>query len=1130
MEYVQGNIRLSATDVANHLSCKHLTALNLLLAKGAIAAPDWANPDLKVLQQLGLEHEKAYVQHLRDKGFSVEDIAQGPNSQETTIVAMKNGIHVIVQATLDGGEWLGRADVLLRVEKPSALGTWSYEAVDCKLSRTTKAETILQLCFYSELLTGIQGREPERLHVVRPHVEYEPESFRVTQFSAYYRYVKGSLKQTVDNGKAATYPEVVPHCDVCRWWKHCDQQLRKDDSLSFVHGASRLQRKELAVQNIITLRALAELPLPIPFKPSKGGLGGLKRIREQARIQLEARISSQPKWEQLPLETGRGLYNLPAPTPGDIFFDFEGDPYTGDGGIEYLCGVLSAAEEGNPTYESKWALDRSSEKAVFGWFIDLVIERLSKYPDMHIFHFGSYEPSAVKRLVLRYATKELEVDRLLRGEVFVDLHKIFKAAILAGVEQYSLKDLEQFCGYRRKVPLADARTALHTVQHLLQLGATSSLSAPIAEIVAGYNEDDCRSTKQLRDWLETIRQNEINAGKAIDRPGKADGSPNENGVIHHKRVAELFDAFTRDIPLDPEDRNQEQKALWSLAHLLDWYRREDKVKWWEFFYLADMAEDDLYLERSAISGMSFASRLPKGPKERTPTDQYKYPPQECSIRSGDKLFTQDGEKFGDVVSIDPLAGSVTIKKPMKGTDLHPTCVFSHADFPTTDQAEAILKLGEWTLKNGIDQPGEYRAARDLLLRNPPRLKDGVTIEATDLSMQSICEIGLALDHSTLPIQGPPGSGKTFTAANMICALVQAGKRVGITAISHKVIRKLLDDVVKIANQNAMNGIRCGHRNKTSSSSGPVLEFANNDETLQALQAGTANVLGATSFVWSKAAFIGAVDVLVVDEAGQMALAGVLACSASTQSIILLGDPQQLEQPTRGSHPEGSDVSALGHVLEHSKTIDPKLGLFLAQTRRLHPDLCKFTSEVFYENRLVSHAGLERQRIDADEPFVGAGLWVIPVKHSGNQSHSDEEIEAIVSLVNSLTATGRMWTDGSGSQHPLSLDKILIVAPFNDQVNRLIQRLPAAQIGTVDRFQGQEGAVVIYSMTASSSEDAPRGMEFLYDLNRFNVATSRARCACIVVASPRLFEPDCRTPRQVELANSLCRYVELGKTV
>jgi uncharacterized protein len=270
--------------------------------------------------------------------------------------------------------------------------------------------------------------------------------------------------------------------------------------------------------------------------------------------------------------------------------------------------------------------------------------------------------------------------------------------------------------------------------------------------------------------------------------------------------------------------------------------------------------------------------------------------------------------------------------------------------------------------------------------------------------------------------------------------------------------------------------------------------------------------------------------LVVDEAGQMALAGVLACARAAQSIILLGDPQQLEQPSQGSHPEGSDVSALGHVLGQQKTITSKQGIFLAQTRRLHPEVCKFTSEMFYESRLSSHAGLENQQINPGGSVSGAGLWLAPVEHSGNQSHSLEEIKAVQQIVAHLTKPGQTWTSADGSTFPLSLDRILIVAPFNDQVNRLSQSLPNAQVGTVDRFQGQEGVVVIYSMTASSAEDAPRGMEFLYDLNRFNVATSRARCACIVVASPRLFEPDCRTPRQIELANSLCRYVELGKTV
>lgn len=759
MEYVQGNIRLSATDVANHLSCKHLTTLNLLLAKGAVSAPDWAYPDLKVLQQLGLDHEKAYVDNLRSKGLSIVDIPQDANSRDATLDAMKKGFQVIVQATLANGDWLGRADVLVRVDQPSALGGWSYEVVDCKLSRTTKAEAILQLCFYSELLTDVQEHEPEMFHVIRPHTAYEPESHRFSQYAAYYRYVKQAIKHAVDNANGKTYPEVVPHCDICRWWKHCDQQLRKDDSLSLVHGASRLQRKELASHSVVTLKALAELPYPMPFKPKKGGIAGFNRIHEQARIQLEARTANQPKWEKLPFVVGEGLCRLPAPTQGDLFFDFEGDPFTGPGGIEYLFGVLGLTDTGSLAYEGKWAFDRAAEKAAFEWFIDFVIGRLSKWPDLHIYHFGTYEPSAIKRLVLRYATKEMEVDQLLRGDAFVDLHKIFKEAILAGVEEYSLKVLEQFNGYQRKIPLASAKVARRLLEHALQLNLVSKLDTQTNTIVEGYNEDDCQSTKLLRDWLEQVRENEIKAGQKIDRPPKVDGAPKEAGVLHHKRVVVLFDALTRDIPVDPERRTQQQNALWLLAHILDWYRRENKVKWWGFFRLTELNEDDLHLDRTAIAGMSFVVRLPKASgRERSATDQYSYPPQECSIHEGDTLYTQDGEKFGEVISIDPLAGTVSIKKVTAVTNFHPSCVFEHAEFPTNEQADAILRLGDWVLKNGIDAPGEYRAARDLLLRNAPRLKSGKSIQHGELSMQSICEISVALDHSMLPVQGPPGSG------------------------------------------------------------------------------------------------------------------------------------------------------------------------------------------------------------------------------------------------------------------------------------------------------------------------------------------------------------------------------------
>jgi len=270
----------------------------------------------------------------------------------------------------------------------------------------------------------------------------------------------------------------------------------------------------------------------------------------------------------------------------------------------------------------------------------------------------------------------------------------------------------------------------------------------------------------------------------------------------------------------------------------------------------------------------------------------------------------------------------------------------------------------------------------------------------------------------------------------------------------------------------------------------------------------------------------------VDEAGQMPLADVLAVSRAADSLVLLGDPAQLDQPQQGSHPDGVAVSALQHILrEEGRTMTEDRGLFLSETWRLHPQICKFTSEVFYENKLTSRPGLDRQALFGESPFVGAGLWFAPVGHEGNQNSSEEEIETVARIVESLLESRTQWADSDGSLHTLELQDVLVVAPYNAQVSDLLARLPmGARVGTVDKFQGQQAPIVIYSMTTSSPEDAPRGMEFLYSLNRLNVATSRARCASILVATERLLEAECRTPRQMKLANALCRYVELAQTV
>lgn len=1135
MRIWQGATLLSATDLANHLSCSHLTALNLRLAKGEAPEPSWENPHLRVLQQRGLAHEKSYIENLRAQGLTVSDLSQEPEARSAaaTWAAMTAGVQAIVQASLCDGHWRGRADVLLRVERPGRVGRWSYEVVDCKLALETKAETILQLCLYSDLLSQLQGSETEFFHVIRPQVGFVPESYRFSRFAAYYRLVKESLEHAVNGLRAETYPEPVSHCEICRWWKECDTQRRRDDHLCFVAGVSRLQRKELASQGVSTLEALAQVPLPLPFRPARGATEGYTRIREQARVQLEARTEARLKYELLATEPGKGLFRLPTPSPGDIFLDFEGDPFAGEGGLEYLFGVVMTNDAGNFEYQARWALNREEERAAFEWFIDMILERMARFADLHIYHFGSYEQGAIKRLMLRYATREEEVDRLLRGKVMVDLHTITKQTVRASVEQYALKEIEKFCDYRRHVPLPDANQARHFIEHQLELNVSPELTEETRGIVEGYNEDDCRATEGLRRWLEGIRAGIIESGREIPRPQVEDAAASEEVTAHQQRVAALFDALTRDLPAEPSARNREQSARWLLAHALDWHRREDKVKWWEFFRMKELSEEELYDEKTAVAGLSLRQRMPKmSPKERVPIDQYTYPAQECSIGPRDTLYTQDELKFGEIVAADPAALTIDVKKPLKLDGFHPTAVFAHTFFSTVEQSNSILRVAEWIVANGMNDPGEYRAARDLLLAYPPRLRAEQlpTADATKNVVQTACRIVLALDNSVFAIQGPPGAGKTFTGARMICQLIAHGEKVGITAVSHNVIRKLLDEIVEAARDMNFAGARCAHRKDGANHcSAPIREIGTNDDALHALQGGEVNVLGATPFLWCREEFRNSVHVLFVDEAGQMALANVLACAPAGRNLVLLGDPQQLEQPQKGSHPEGSDISALAHILGGRPTISEQQGLFLPETWRLHPSICHFTSELFYEGRLGSFRDLQRQCIQAAPPFSGAGLWFVPVVHASNQGHSVEEIECIAAIVELLTTDGATWTDRDNNHRPLTLDEILIVAPYNDQVNRLLQRLPGAKVGTVDKFQGQQAAVVIYSMTTSTPEDAPRGMEFLYNMNRFNVATSRARCACIVVGSPRLFSPECRTPRQMELANVLCRYAEMSQT-
>ena len=1130
MRRLPDGYELSAIDLVNHLGCHHVTQLDIAVANGALAPPQWRDPDLAILQERGLELEAAYLEHLRQQGsqVAVPGSDEDRSSLDRTVAAMRDGVDVIYQASLGSGSWQGRADFLCRVDRPSQLGPWSYEVLDTKLARETRAGTILQLCLYSHMVSDIQGILPELMHVATPGSGLERITYRVQDFLAYHRFIQRRLEAAIGpaTGRAETYPEPVPLCDTCRWWSTCDRRRREDDHLCLVAGISRLQIKEIRSWSVGTLTGLGELPLPLPHRPERGALETYHRVREQARVQLDGRRTGAPVHELLPLAEGQGLYRLPEPSPGDIFLDIESDPYVGVGGLEYLFGWTAGSRD-QPVSFSRWALDPAAEKAAFEAFIDFAMASWERHPDLHIYHFAPYEPAALKRLMGRHATREEELDRLLRAKRFVDLYAVARQALRASVERYSLKDLEVFYGFQRKVALPAAALALRALNHSLELGRPESLSPDTRATVATYNRDDCVSAMGLRDWLEQLRHSLVQEGRTIPRPPLEEGAPSEAVDERQQRIRELYARLAGDVPPDPGDRDEGQQARWLLANLLDWHRREKKAAWWEYFRLCALPPEELLEERAGLAGLEFAGRV--GTAGRSVIDRYRFPPQESEIRARDELCDNDGNAFGKVGAIDATACTVDIRKGPSIAETHCGAVFKHTIVSDGVKRDALMRLGQWVAEYGIDGPGEFRAARDLLLRSLPRL--GAEVVGGNGALAGARGWVESLDHSVLPIQGPPGAGKTHIGASMITGLVRANKRVGIVALSHKVIRNLLEKVLEIA-KSERTAVRCLQKvsEEPDDPHPAIVEVKDNKDVDAALRSCSVDVVAGTAWLWAREELFESVDVLFVDEAGQLALVDVLAVSQAARSLVLLGDPQQLRQPQQGSHPDGTDVSALEHLLGEHKTMPPERGLFLDQTWRMHPAICAFISEQFYEGRLHSRPNLERQVLDGPTPFAGAGLWFVAARHDGNRNSAPEEVERIAALVTDLTAGGVHWTDHCGDRRALGLADILIIAPYNAQVAALTARLPGARIGTVDKFQGQEAPVVIFSLTTSTPEDAPRGMDFLYSLNRLNVAASRARTACILVGNPKLFEPECRSPAQMRLANGFCRFLELAERI
>jgi predicted RecB family nuclease len=1124
MRKIGGSFELTATDLVGYLNCRHLSELDRAVAEGRLAKPKVFDPLLQILWERGAAHERDYIDYLTQAGLDVvriDGVGLGEVAIFETLAAMQNGAAVVAQGALAHHSWGGRADILRRVERPSAFGDWSYEALDTKLARETKAGAVLQLCLYSDLLAQTQGLAPEYMYVVAPWSDFQPRGYRFADYAAYFRKVKRGLVATLQEVEGeGSYPDPKVHCDICRWCKACEKRRRDDDHLCLVAGISKVQINELKQRGIATMKTLSGIQLPLAWRPDRGSVDSYNRICEQARLQVEARETGERQHIVLPPTVGFGLTRLPEPSSADIFLDLEGDPFVGEHGLEYLFGYRFNNENGQPVYKGEWAFTRTEEKRAFENFVDFVMARWEANPTLHIYHYAPYEPAAMKRLMGRYATREEEIDRMLRANLFVDLFQLMRHAIRASVESYSIKQLEPFYGFERKTELADANIALANLQANLELDDVPSISDETKGVVLSYNKDDCDAAAALRNWLEGLRTQLIADGANVPRPQPGDGAPNEKITDWLIRIKALFEKLTAGIPADPQERTKEQQALWILANILDWHRREEKAVWWELFRLSDLSAEDLLDEPAGLSGLTFIQDA--GGTAKAPIHRYSFPPQETQLRGGEELRNLGGEKLGTIEAMSLTYRTVDIKKRQDSADIHPPAVFAHKFIDAQVKKDALVRIGDYVAEHGLTGDGPYWAARDLLLRETPRVGGQPLHRRGETTVEAAVRLCEHLEGGILPIQGPPGAGKTFTGARMICELVRRGKTVGVTANSHKVIRNLLDAVIEAADKHGVD-LHCCHKADEWEEPQHRLSFAKGNEDLLADLGHGVSVGGGTAWLWSRPDARGSLDVLFVDEAAQMSLADVLAVSQAARTLVLIGDPQQLDQPTQCSHPDGTSLSALHHILDGEQTIPRDKGLFLEETWRLHPDICAFTSELFYEDELRSHPGLEKQTIKGSGPLSGSGLRYLPIAHSGNQNSSPEEAQGIATLVNGVLQSKAVWVDRDGDEKPVTLDDIVIITPYNAQVFEIQQQLPAARVGTVDKFQGQEAAIAIYSTATSSHGDAPHGMEFLYSLNRLNVATSRAKCISVIVGSPQIAEAECRTPRQMQLANANVRY-------
>jgi predicted RecB family nuclease len=1108
---------MTPSKVTAWLECPHYLTLRGQVDSGQLNDPKPVFGSFaRLVADKGLAHERDCLEDYRRQGMSILEVPQRREGERFSDWVARVGnpldldYDVVYQMPFIHDGIRGIADFVIRVHDPET-GTVSHEPVDAKLARiAAKPGHVLQLCFYADAIEALTGTPAQRMHIWLGSGELE--TLRVNEFRPYWRRLRTQLGTAMDAGPdATTVPQPCSHCPFCEFNATCEDRWRSEDSLIYVAGMRQLEIAALVGADLPTLTQLAG---------ASGSVEGLHprrltRLVNQAALQLQARAdldspppfamvapSDEPVW-------GRGLEKLPAPDDGDVFLDFEGHPFwQADAGLFFLFGLLERDDNEAWVYRTWWAHDLQQEATAVRELVSYLEQRRHQFPNMHVYHYNHTERSALQRIAESQGVVESELTELVSTGAFIDVYVVALNGFQVGTESYGLKSLERLTEFERSHDIDKGAGAVVQYEHYIAGGDDADLAA-----IAVYNEDDVRATLALRDWLVTHRPADMAFRDAVLEPEPGVPELNERVVRLHEFGEATLEFFLGDL-----------LGYWWREWLAYIVPRTVKLQ-------ADPA--DLMTDPEVLTGLRFVERIDRtGQRGQpiTPLMRFTFPSQSLERFPHDGgtgiLLTPDGERlYSSIERLDRTAGEVrlTWSEKLRESGLVPTSVVLDDWIDPKPKALALQAFADDVLDGRAPNP----VTLALLSRQLPSFVDagpagGVFTDDLDEMTRWVTRLG----DSFVAIQGPPGAGKTHNAAHLIYALISTGQRVGITATSHVAIAHLLEKVISVFDEHGRSDdLRAVH--KPAKDAGSPNGVTRTDSNAVCARTDFNLVAGTTWLFASNPMAASPVEVLVIDEAGQLSLADALAASRAARKLILLGDPLQLPQVAHASHLRGSGRSVLEHVVGEDVTLAKDRGVFLSTTWRMHPDVCGFISEQIYEGRLTYHPDCARQSTSA-----GTGLRWIPAEHAGNTTSSPKEAGLVAEQVLRLINTD--WVDFNGNKKPLKATDFMVVAPYNDQVRTIRERLTldrrtvGVPVGTVDKFQGKEAAVVFFSMTTSSGEDITRGMDFLFSRNRLNVAISRARCLAYLVCTEELLNTRARSVADMRLLATLNAFVEHAK--